>query len=164
MKAKFAAMTVTLALIGSGGAAAVSGGGPAEEQIFSATRDRQVITGKSWQMIRPLTLSTDCTDRPAATATLSLQLKGPARQVQVRIMRTGVTVVGEKGRPMAPGVVGVRKPRGNSALVFSFVRRSVVDGHGENFQVQVRSPSGRRLVVQKGSLVVVWDPASGACE
>lgn len=165
MKATVVVAAISLGLIGSSWQAeAVSGGGAAEEQIFAATKDREAVTGKRWQTIRGLSLSTSCADRPAATASLSLELRGVARAVQVRLVRDGVTVVGDTPRPMAPGRVDAREGRGARALSFSFVRRTVVDGHGERIRAQVRSPSGRSFVVEKGSLIVIWDPTSGACE
>ncbi len=158
-----AGLALLAPLVGWAVAARVRGG-DASEQVFATVSKKVVTDSRRWRTIPALTVVTDCNDDVAASADLSLQLAGRSRRASFRIIHDGYTVRGDEPLPMRPRRVFVDAPgRGPVLRDVVFVKTRLSDQHGERFRVQWRSVDGRRLLLTRGVLRLLWDPSEGTC-
>lgn len=131
-------------------------------QTFVWTSDPATTLSTTWAHIPGLeNMDTFCNRDAGAVATLSLQLASGSGPIEVRIQREAQTITDAKGL-MKPGKITIDTGSAEGSSVsssFSFVRQRVLDGHGEVLSAQWRSPDGTEVTLQKGSLVLVWDPS-----
>lgn len=161
--AAVAAILLLAPLVGWAVAARVRGG-DASEQVFATLSRTTATANRQWRTIPSLTIVTDCNDDVAASADLSVQLAGRSRRIAFRIVHDGHTVRGDDPLPMRPRSVLVDAP-GKTAVLRDalFVKTRISDQHGERFRVQWRSVDGRRAVLTRAAVRLVWDPAEGTC-
>ncbi len=137
------------------------GRGLVQHQLFAWTTEDTPTDGTRWTVVPGLRLETWCAGDQAATATVSLQFHSGAGPVKVRVVREGNTVVNGRRVPLRPGGVTMDTGTRPGELVsssFAFAKKGSLDGHGEIFTVEWRSPEGNRAVLDKGTLIVLWDP------
>lgn len=167
IRATGAAVAAVMSVVSIMTAWAIAGrvrGGEVSEQIFATTSRKTQTSSPRWKNITGLSLISDCNNDVAASADVSLQLRGASRRVAIRVVHDGYTVRGDEPLPMRPRsfVLNLRGP-GPSMHHLMFVKTRVTDQHGERFRVQWRSLDSRDVVLTRGALRLLWNPTEEMC-
>jgi hypothetical protein len=121
-------------------------------------------SSSTWADLPGLTAETSCPFRSMASAALSVEIAAASAPVQVRVVRTGITINYDPPVVLQPGAVTVTAAGGSpSAATFIFGKRRIIDGHGEDYRVQWRSPTRDVATIDKATLKIDWAHAGGTC-
>ena len=133
-------------------------------QSLAWTTSQVTTTSTSWTNVPGLSVETSCPLQPVASAILSVETGQGSAPAQFRVVRHAITIVNDKQHPLQPGAIDVQTPADAPGLAtFTFAKKRLVDGHGEDYLVQWRTPSEQQAQLLKATLKVDWAAAGGTC-